>query len=429
MDVIYQVKQMKRKSRIEVEVPGSKSITNRALLLAALSDGECELSGVLFSDDSRAFLSCLISLGFEVKIEEEIKRVMVRGMGGSIPNRQAEIDVRSAGTAARFLTVMLAFAGGTYILQSSEQMKKRPMEPLLTVLREAGVKIKCLEQEGHFPFQMQSDGIRKNEMEIDTNLSSQFASALLMAGVLLPGGLTLKMSGDRMEGAYIRITQKMMEQFGIKVEKTGSECFIPGKCAYHRDEYAIEPDVSGACYFYAMAPLLQTDVLVKNVHLNSLQGDIKFLKIIEELGCTFSDTESGIRLNGFDCQTYNGVTVDMKDFSDQTMTLAAIAPFAETPTLIKNVGHIRFQESDRISAIVNELTRLGIVCEEVPEEAGIRILPGKVKPAAVETYEDHRMAMAFTLTGLRAAGIQIINPSCCAKTFENYFTIIEEITQ
>ena len=206
----YIVKPLTGSNPIKVEVPGSKSITNRALMLAALGKETCILHGVLFSDDSRAFLSCLEELGFEVKIEEEQKKVTITGMGGEILNKNATINVRSAGTAARFLTVMLAFAGGRYTLNSSEQMKKRPMEPLLTELRKAGVKITCLEKEGHFPFIIESENVTIKEITIDTSISSQFASALLMSATLLPDGLTLHMSGERSSGAYVLMTLSMM---------------------------------------------------------------------------------------------------------------------------------------------------------------------------------------------------------------------------
>jgi 3-phosphoshikimate 1-carboxyvinyltransferase len=428
MKEIYTVKKFTEKKQIEVEVPGSKSITNRALMLAALSDGICTLNGVLFSDDSRAFLSCLVALGFEVTIEEEKKRVTIHGLAGEIPNRNAEINVRSAGTAARFLTAMLAFAGGHYTLNSSEQMKKRPMEPLLSVLRNIGVSINCLEEEGHFPFELCSTGVNIEEIAMDTNISSQFVSALLMAGVLLPNGLKVQMLGERIAGAYIRITLSMMEQFGITVVQNGNVCNVPNNNHYHINTYNIEPDVSGACYFYAMAPLLGTSVIVKNVHFSSIQGDIQFLSVLEQFGCTLEDTDSGIRVVGMKDGQYSGITLDMNNFSDQTMTLAVLAPFANSPTTIMNVAHIRLQESDRINAIVQELTRLGIQCEELGE-GGLRIYPGVIQPETIETYEDHRMAMAFALIGLRIDGIKISNPKCCAKTFENYFELLDEITK
>lgn len=427
MDAKYYVKKLESPGQITVEVPGSKSITNRALLLAALSEKRCILRGVLFSDDSRAFLECLQKLGFEVEIDEEAKDVVIQGTGGKIPNTRATVNVRSAGTAARFLTVMLALAGGEYEMEASPQMCKRPMQPLLDILKGAGAEFEFRGEEGHFPFLMKSENLSMNEVSVDTGISSQFASALLMSGVLLKDGLKVVMSGDRTEGSYIKMTLAMMEQFGIFVKKEGNCHFVPGQVEFGRKEYQIEPDVSGACYFYAMAPVLKTDVIVKNVHMESLQGDIKFLKVLEDLGCELAESEQGVQVKGSGLSSYDGITVSMKDFSDQTMTMAVVAPFANTPTLIQNVGHIRFQESDRITAIVTELNRMGIICEEVPEAKGIRIVPGEVKEAEVETYEDHRMAMSFTLIGLRTGKITIKDPGCCKKTFENYFELIETL--
>ena len=423
----YQVKKLAGRKEITVEVPGSKSITNRALLLAALSDQKCRLKGILFSDDSRAFLDCLQNLGFQVEIKEEEKEAVIQGMGGKIPNPKASVNVRSAGTAARFLTVMLALAGGEYEMQATPQMCKRPMEPLLSVLKEAGVEFTYRGEEGHFPFLMKSKTPAMKEVSIDTKISSQFASALLMSGILLPEGLKVVMSGDRVEGSYIKMTLAMMEQFGITVQKEKNWVIVPHKEQFGLEEYQVEPDVSGACYFYAMAPLLKTDVIVKNVHENSLQGDIKFLDALQKMGCMAEDTKEGILMKGSHLSGYQGLTISMKDFSDQTMTMAAIAPFADSPTLIQNIGHIRFQESDRISAIVTELNRMGIECVEVPEEDGIRILPGEVLEAEVETYEDHRMAMAFSLVGVKTGKITILNPGCCKKTFENYFDVLESV--
>lgn len=422
----YRVRPLTGSKPISVEVPGSKSITNRALMLAALGNTTCILQGVLFSDDSRAFLSCLEELGFAVQIEEELKKVTIAGMGGTIPNQNAVINVRSAGTAARFLTVMLAFAGGHYTLNSSEQMKKRPMEPLLTELRKAGVKITCLEKEGHFPFVIESEKINIREITIDTNISSQFASALLMAATLLPNGLVLHMSGGRSSGAYILMTLSMLEQFGIQVVRNGADCEIVSGQSYGLKEYRIEPDMSAACYFYAMAAILNRKVTVLGTHeALSMQGDKKFLGILRELGCEVQDLPEGVTVTGV--EHYPGICIDMKDFSDQALTMAVVAAFADTATRIEHIGHIRMQESDRIQAIITELNRMGVECREIPESDGVEIIPAPIRSAEIETYEDHRVAMAFTLAGLRAEGIVIKNPLCCGKTFENYFDVIDNL--
>ena len=497
----YQVRKLNSRKEYLIQVPGSKSITNRAFLLAALSGKKCVLSGVLFSDDTRGFLDCLIQLGFRVEIKEEKQKVTIQGTDGRIPNPEASINVRSAGTAARFLTVALAFAGGNYYLDASEQMRKRPMEPILKILEKLNVKFRFNNEEYHFPFelssqftedeeqedQIQKDKIHRIEVEedrcpndvaqeehgmreitIDTNLSSQFASALLMAACLLPTGLKIHLTGSRTAGSYIKMTLAMMKQFGIRVEQSENCYVIAHQEGWGLMEYEVEPDVSAACYFYAMVPLLKTSVIVKGVQEKSLQGDIQFLNVLEQMGCQKEKTPEGIRLTMKEPEMH-GVDISMKDFSDQTMTLAALAPFADRVTRIHNIGHIRFQESDRIRAILTELQRMGVRCEEAPEIDGIQIFPwGKVpedhivaegestiecesttenesaaesKSAAeresiiergnitIETYDDHRMAMAFTLPGLKTGNIVIKNPGCCRKTFENYFSVIDSLYQ
>ena len=514
----YQVRKLNPRKEYLIQVPGSKSITNRAFLLAALSGKKCVLSGVLFSDDTRGFLDCLIQLGFRVEIKEEKQKVTIQGTDGRIPNPEASINVRSAGTAARFLTVALAFAGGNYYLDASEQMRKRPMEPILKILEKLNIKFRFNNKEYHFPFDLssqftedeeQKDKIQKmvaeedrcrndvaqeenemSEITIDTNLSSQFASALLMAACLLPTGLKIHLTGSRTAGSYIKMTLAMMKQFGIRVEQTENCYEIAHQEGWGLTEYEVEPDVSAACYFYAMVPLLKTSVIVKGVQEESLQGDIQFLNVLEQMGCQKEETPEGIRLTMKEPEMH-GVDVSMKDFSDQTMTLAAIAPFADRVTRIHNIGHIRFQESDRIRAILTELQRMGVRCEEAPEIDGIQIFPWekvpedhivaegestiecesatesksatenesateskyaaenesatKSKNAAesksaaeresiiergnitIETYDDHRMAMAFTLPGLKTGNIVIKNPGCCRKTFENYFSVIDSL--
>lgn len=452
---IYQVRKLNPGKEYLIQVPGSKSITNRAFLLAALSGKKCVLSGVLFSDDTRGFIDCLLQLGFQLEIEEEKHKVTIQGTGGRIPNPEASINVRSAGTAARFLTVALAFAGGNYHLDASEQMRKRPMEPILKILEKLNVKFRYNNEAYHFPFELDSqfaeeftDKNGMSEITIDTNLSSQFASALLMAACILPTGLKIHLTGSRTAGSYIKMTLAMMKQFGICVKQSENCYEILHQEGWGLTEYEVEPDVSAACYFYAMVPLLKTSVIVKGVQEDSLQGDIQFLNVLEQMGCQKEETPEGIRLTMTEPEMH-GVDISMKDFSDQTMTLAAIAPFADCVTRIHNIGHIRFQESDRLHAILTELQRMGVRCEEVPEIDGIQIFPwekvqgdhiatesaGGMKRGSIaeggstiiEAYDDHRMAMAFTLPGLKTGKIVIKNPGCCRKTFENYFSVIDSL--
>lgn len=427
---IYKVKKLNHPVDWVVEVPGSKSMTNRALLMAALADGRTTLKGVLFSDDSRNFLGSLKSLGFEVDIDEAAKVVSVTGLNGRIPVTEGEIYVGSAGTAARFLTAMLAMAEGSFVVNASEQMKKRPMKPLFDVLTDMGAEITCLENEGFLPVRVQGIGGRlpAHEMchvKLDISKSTQFLSALLLISPMVKQGLHIEITSERKDGAYIRITRRMMEQLGVQVEFDGTSYTMKSGVAYTAGCFQIEPDVSAACYFYAAAALTGGRTIVKNVTWECMQGDLKFLRILEQMGCSVSDTPEGIEVRGVEDGRLKGVTVDMKDFSDQTMTLAAIAPFADDDVRIENIGHIRLQESDRIHAIATELTRLGISCEEEPE--AVTIHPGTPKPAVIQTYDDHRMAMAFALTGLRTEGIAIADPMCCKKTFEEYFEVLDTL--
>lgn len=414
-----------------VTVPGSKSITNRALLLATLAQGTSTLKGVLFSDDSRHFLQCVQDLGFETIVDEESKVIKVTGQAGAVPLREASQYVGSAGTAARFLTAYLGISHGIYHMDASEQMRKRPMAPLLNSLQELGCEIQYNDnsKEGFFPFTLKSNGFGCNKITIDIGHSSQFLSALLIASCLCEEEFTVKVEGSH-GMAYIEMTRKMMEQFGVSTVRTAPDTFVTAKGQkYTALNYQIEPDVSAACYFYALAPLLGIPVLVEHVHFNSLQGDVAFLKILEQMGCSLFEQEQGIMLLP-PKEPLHGVTADMSACSDQAITLAAIAPFADSPTTITGIGHIRFQESDRINAIVTELGKMGIRCEEdVLCPGSITIHPGTPCASVVDTYDDHRMAMGFSLIGLCTPGIVINDPGCCRKTFENFFSVLESVIE
>ncbi len=449
----YRVKKAKKPIDWQVTVPGSKSMTNRALLMAALSEGSVTLDGVLFSDDSRYFLSSLKSLGFSIRTEEAKKRVTVEGAGGTIPKKEAEIYVGSAGTAARFLTAMLGCSDGNYVINASEQMKKRPMKPLFDLLIGVGAKISYLEEEGFLPVKITGRGAKnkksssfepkETEIELDISKSTQFLSAMLLVSPMFPNGLRITVTSEKTDGSYIRITRKMMEEAGVNVffdgrtyrvsrpsadsSATGAEVDKNGRIVYRKTFWQIEPDMSAACYFYGAAAITGGRALVRHVRSDNTQGDLKFLDVLEQIGCTVTDTPEGIALQGPKGGNLAGITVNMNDFSDQTMTLAAMAPFASGPVRITGIGHIRLQESDRIHGIVTELTKLGIRCVEEPD--ALTVYPGTPGPGCVETYDDHRMAMAFSLIGLRAEGIVINDPSCCKKTFEEYFEVLTALCQ
>lgn len=440
----YVVKRAAGPVDISVEVPGSKSITNRALLMAAMADGPSVLEGVLFSEDSEHFLKALQALGFALQIDREHKKVSIQGQGGGIPNKSGEIFVGSAGTAARFLAAFLAMGDGSYRLDSSEQMKKRPMRELLEALVSLGAKITFEEEPWTFP--MRIEGIRQGtagrktaaRVELTIDRSSQFLSALLMTAPLCFEELTVQLTGQRNARSYVEMTEQMMKQFGHPgVKRIGESCYQVGGFAYAAREYLIEPDVSAACYFYAMGAVTGGRAVVSHMRRDSLQGDMQFLKILERMGCTLSWQAAGkacmpegrreecLVLTGPEGGHLKGIQTSFSDFSDQALTMAAIAPYADAPVSITGIAHIRGQESDRVAVICRELARMGIRCEETQDS--VTIYPGTPKGAEIETYNDHRVAMAFALTGLRAEGIVIKEPGCCKKTFPEYFQVFSRI--
>ncbi len=438
-------------SHITVSVPGSKSITNRALLLATLAKGKSSLGGALFSDDSRHFLKCVEDLGFQTEVEEAVGEISVIGLGGAVPKEEAEIYVGSAGTAARFLAAYLGCSEGRYYLDASVQMRKRPMEPLLKALESVGAGILCLEQPGHFPMIIEGHGISRQQVTVDIDKSSQFLSALLISGCLSKEDLHILIEGSH-GMSYIQMTIAMMKQFGVEVERVSEREFvIPAGQHYQAREYYIEPDASAAAYFWALAALLGVSVTVEHLHFDSLQGDVEFARILEKMGCVVEDREDGITVSGPQKGALKGIDVDMHTCSDQAITLAAIAPFAAGPVRITGISHIRLQESNRIAAIVENLTILGVRAEELAD--GVMIYPYDVKPehrigvenpnksawaasaesalktesVLIRTHDDHRLAMGFALTGLLRAGVIIEDPLCCRKTFENYFDVLEDV--
>ncbi|MDE7084097.1 MAG: 3-phosphoshikimate 1-carboxyvinyltransferase [Clostridia bacterium] len=399
----YQVKKIYGKIKNKnatVKVTGSKSITARALLLAALADGESVLYGAQLSDDCATFIGAVKSLG--IKVETDGTTVKVKGCGGKIPEKNGEIYVGSAGTAARFLTAMLALSGGgEYKLTSSEQMQKRPQAALISALKTLGAEFEFLSCENCFPFIVRGTRRAADEVTVDITKSSQFLSALLMAGVLTGKPLTIKTVGSHGMD-YVNMTLDMMWSFGVNVEESGGAYTVSG--GYSAKKYDIEPDVSAACYFYAMNRLLGTDIKVAGIMPHTMQGDIKFINLIKN---------------------FNGGRVDMSAFSDQALTLAAVAPYLSEPTEISGVAHIRGQECDRIAAIVHNLNALGVSCEERGD--GVKIYPCKPHGGKIETFGDHRVAMAFSLCGLMTEGVIIGNAEVCSKTFKEYFEVLDNL--
>ena len=401
---MYQVKTIYGKTtnkKITVSVPGSKSITARALLIAAIANGESTITNAQFSDDCQTFLNCLKDLG--IAIEQSGSTLKIKGCGGKLNLQTAKINVGSAGTAARFIPAFLAFQRGKFTVESSAQMQNRPIAPLISTLKSLGAKFTFLQKENCFPFIIEGTLTPNADTEVDVTQSSQFLSALLISAVCANKPLKIKTVG--VHGLdYVNITLNIMRSFGVKVLQTNGEYVVNG--SYTAQSYNIEPDISAACYFYAANKILGTDIQVNGVTSQSMQGDIKFINLLK---------------------TFEGGKIDMSAFSDQALTLAAIAPFLKQPTEICGVSHIRKQECDRINAIVTNLTAMGVRCEERSD--GVKIYPSQPQPAKINTFGDHRVAMSFAITGLRANGVEIQNPEVCSKTFKNFFEVLEEVCE
>lgn len=408
-----------------VRVPGSKSITNRALVTAALARGRSRLSGALFSDDTRYMLEALQALGFTVAANEAAAAIEIEGLGGRIPAGEAELFAGNSGTTIRFLTAMVALGHGSFRLDGIPRMRQRPIEPLLEGLRQLGTTAYSEASTGCPPVRVQASGLRGGAARMRGDLSSQFFSALLLAAPLTDEGVEIDVEGELVSQPYIDLTARVMRDFGASFShQEYRRLVVPGRQHYEACDYAVEPDASNASYFFAAAALTGGRVRVDRLGSDSAQGDYRFLEVLEQMGCTVNRDDTSTSVRGPSC--LQGVDADMRHISDVAQTLAALAPFADGPTAIRGIAHIRGKETERVAAMVKELRRLGQLVEEFPD--GLRITPASIRPAEIETYDDHRMAMAFALVGLRAPGIRILDPGCVAKTFPDYFQRLEGMT-
>ncbi len=407
-----------------IEVPGSKSYTNRALLVAAMADGVSTLTGALFSDDTHYMSASLRKLGVQIDADEKQARFDVRGNGGNIPVSGADLYIGNSGTTSRSLTAYVSLGHGKFVIDGDEPMRRgRPISDLLDSLTQIGVSARSQFDNGHLPVIVEADGLAGGKTRLDVTKSSQFLTALLLIAPCAKNGMEIEVIGKR-EMPYIDITLAVMGAFGVQVSNQDYQYFrIEGGQHYQPRVYNIEPDASNASYFFAAAALTGGRVTVQHLHSDSAQGDIQFVHILERMGCrvTFSDT--GITVTG--PHQLKGIDVDMRAISDTSLTLAAIAPFADSKVTIRNIEHTRWQETDRIYAMVTELRKLGVPVVE--HRDGLEISPSSIIPTAIDTYEDHRMAMAFSLIGLKVPGIQINNPECVAKTFPHYFQVLERL--
>ncbi len=409
----------------DVTLPGSKSYTNRALILAAMGDGRSTITSALFSDDTHYMAESLRRLGISVQEDEEHTTFIVDGASGTIPASVAELYVGNSGTTARFITAFLALGHGEFMVDGNERMRMRPLSPLLDALNQLGVDAQSIHHTGCPPIRVRANGLTGGLVSLAGNTSSQYFSALLMVGPVTHGGLTIQVEGELVSKPYLDITADAMRAFGTTMVNDGYRSFqVKGGQQYQSVEYQVEPDASGASYFFALAAVTGGRVRVRNLGSESAQGDVHFVDVLEQMGCTVRRDIDAIEVQG--PPRLRGVDVDMVEISDTVQTLAAIAPLASSPVTIRNVAHIRHKETDRIAAVATELRRLGVVVNEW--EDGLRIEPGPIQPATIETYDDHRMAMSFAVLGSVVPGITIRDPGCVAKTFPDFFERFREAT-
>lgn len=424
MTDVYEVEPLATPPDTEIAVPGSKSLTNRALVTAALAEGVSHLTGVLAADDTDAMVGALRSLGIAVDTDAEAATATVTGCAGRLPAGPAAVDVRLSGTTARFVAPLLAAGAGSYTIDGGAPFRARPMGPTFAALRELGADVTPLgDRADGVPARIDVDRVHGGRLEVGGDVSSQFLSGLLLAAPAVPGGLEVAVDGPLVSVPYVHLTLATMAAFGVEVAWPDDGVFRVPAATYRATRYAVEPDASAASYLLGAAAITGGRVRVRGLGTGALQGDARFADVLAAMGAEVHRDADGIEVRG--TGHLRGIEVDLADLSDTAQTLAAVAVFADGPTRVTGIGFIRRKETDRIAAVVTELRRCGIDAEE--EDDGFVVHPGTPTPATVETYDDHRMAMSFALLGLRVPGIAIADPGCVAKTFPDYFATLDRL--
>lgn len=407
-----------------IRPPGSKSITNRALVCSALAQGESVLEGALTSEDTEVMIESLHRLGVAVRTEEEGRRLVVQGRGGQIPAQQADLYAANSGTTIRFLTAMVCLGRGVYRLDGVPRMRERPIGDLLEALGQLGADARSEQNTGCPPVIVRAQGLRGGRATVAGDISSQFLSALLMAAPCAQQEVEIAVRGPLVSRPYVDMTLAVMRSFGAKVEEPQPGRFLVQTTGYKACQYQIEPDASAASYFFGAAAVTGGQVTVEGLGQDSLQGDVAFCQCLRRMGCQVEYGPNRITVSG---RAQQGVDVDMNSISDTVPTLAAVALVAQGPTRIRGVAHMRHKETDRIAALAAELRKLGASVDELPD--GLVINPGPLHGAEIETYNDHRMAMSLALVGLVTTGVVILNPGCTVKTYPGFVDDLARIVQ
>lgn len=399
-----------------IRIPGSKSIANRAVLIASLAEGISRLDGMLYSDDTRYMMAAWKRLGSEFKDDGEY--VEIKGCSGILRPCSNPIYVENAGTAARFLTAALTLGRGTYLLDGNERMRLRPIRDLIDALNALGADVRDVNRTGCPPVSISAGGLPGGEVNIPGEKSSQYISAVILAAPYADRRTTVNIVGSLVSRTYVELTISMMADFGVHCDWPTENCLViePNQ-KYSGRDYSIEGDASSASYFFGLAAVSKGRVKVRGLRSDSSQGDLGLLEILEEMGCRVHWDDNGVAVEG---GPLKAVDVDMNTMSDVAPTLAVISLFAEGTTHIRNVANMRIKECDRIHAVATELRKLG--AEVVESEDGLSITGmGRYSGTALDTWDDHRMAMSLSLAGLKIPGVEINDPQCVSKTFPDYF--------
>ena len=399
----------------QLRIPGSKSLTNRALLIAALATGSSRLEGMLHSDDTRYMTQALEALG--VRLESKEGALLVKGSAGKLGPYSQEIYVENAGTAARFLTAALGLGQGPYLLDGNARMRQRPIKDLIVALDPLGVTVKDINQTGCPPIRIEGQ-FKGGKVQLRGDQSSQYLSAIMITAPCAAGDTEIEIVGPLVSETYVEMTRQIMADFGAQSHWLGPKNLaIKGRQGYQGREYQIEGDASSASYFFALAAITGGEITVLGIQKNSTQGDLGLVGILEQMGCQVTWETGQVTLKG---GPLKAVEVDMNSMSDVAPTLAVVALFAKGKTVINNVANMRIKECDRIQAVTSELGKLGAVCAQWPDGLSVEGL-GNLRGASLATYDDHRMAMAFALAGVKVSGVEIENPGCVSKTFPDFF--------
>jgi 3-phosphoshikimate 1-carboxyvinyltransferase len=404
-----------------IHIPGSKSITNRALLIAALASGTSTLKNVLFSDDTEYMINALSKLGIGMDIDKEQNEITVHGKDGVLENPGEPIFIGNSGTCARFLTTAVTLGQGDFVIDGNDRMQQRPIQDLVDGLKGLGVDIETGNDSGCPPLLVHASGLKGGITTVNGSTSSQYLSSILLSAPYATHPITININGKLVSRPYVVMSTRMMEEFGARVEwNADNEITTYTDQKYiGKDEYVIESDYSSASYFGAAAALTGSHVKMTLLPKNALQGDEAFLGILQRMGAKILQRGNTVEVKGTD--QLRGINVDMFDCSDLVPTIAVLAAFAEGTTRITNVENIRVKESDRIDALATELQKIGADVTEYRDGLQIRGNASVLHDASISTYDDHRVAMSFSVAGLKIPGIVIENPGCVAKTYPTFF--------